>query len=80
MKKDLKELSIKELNKQKSDLKTILIAFIVVLSLLCITLIYTYIKTNEFSALMIMPFALSPIVILNYNNYKRINQEIDSRK
>ncbi len=76
----LTELSLEKLKKQQQILKTVTGIFIGVLLVLSFTLIYTYFKTKELSPLMIMPITLSPLVIMNYLNTKKITKEINSRK
>ena len=80
MHKNLNELSLEELMKQRKTLKLVSGIFIGVLIVLCLALLYKYLETKEFSALMIMPITLLPIAILNYANIKKIIKEINSRK
>ncbi len=76
----LTELSLEDLKKQQKVLKTVSGVFIGVLLALCIILIYTYFKTKQLTPLMVIPIALSPIIIVNYLNTRKITKEINSRK
>lgn len=74
----LSDLNIEALQKRRKTLMilTILLA-VMLLILLCASLYITF--TQKFTPLLIMPFALSPIVFLNMKNIKNIDKEIRSK-
>ena len=69
------DLSTEDLLKRQKTIKplTILLIGTLVLSL------FITIKKG-FTAVLVVPIALSPIAILNLNNLKNIQKEINSRK
>ena len=71
--------TLEELQKNKKFIKTITIMLISALSLLLILTIYiTIIK--GFTPLLIIPLALSPIVLLNLNSIRSIDKAIKLRE
>ncbi len=71
--------TLEELQKNKKFIKTITIMLITALSLLLVLTIYiTFIK--GFTPLLIIPLALSPIVLLNLNSIRSIDKAIKLRE
>ena len=71
--------TLEELQKNKKFIKTITIMLISALSLLLVLTIYiTFIK--GFTPLLIIPLALSPIVLLNLNSIRSIDKAIKLRE
>ncbi|UPT70643.1 MAG: redox-active disulfide protein 2 [Flavobacterium sp. JAD_PAG50586_2] len=75
---DLSSLSIEELNKQAKKTKTIagLLAGILLVEFV-IGLFLTI--RQGFSIFLVIPFAFLPILIVNHQNIKKINEEIARR-
>ncbi|AQX84852.1 redox-active disulfide protein 2 [Elizabethkingia bruuniana] len=73
------DLSTEDLLKRQKTIKPLTILFIGTLVVLLVLSIFITIKKG-FTALLVVPFALSPIAILNLNNLKSIQKEINSRK
>lgn len=73
------DLSTEELLKRQKTIKPLTILLIVTLILLFVLSLFITIKKG-FTALLVVPIALSPIAILNLNNLKNIQKEINSRK
>lgn len=79
---DLKDKTSHQLKNELRGTKLITGALIGVLILLFIICVYGLLKKEEnsvFMFLIIIPLALSPIVILNYRNMKKINKELELR-
>ena len=72
---ELNELSNEELKKRIKFLAIILGSFIGVLMILLILAIYISIR-DGFSVLLVIPFALSPILIINFNSLKKAKNEL----
>ncbi|PUB34744.1 hypothetical protein C8J95_102412 [Elizabethkingia sp. YR214] len=73
------DLSTEELLKKQKTIKPLTITLIGTLILLFVLSLFITFKKG-FTALLVVPIALSPIVILNLNNLKNIQKEINSRK
>ncbi|MDX8567304.1 redox-active disulfide protein 2 [Elizabethkingia sp. HX XZB] len=73
------DLSTEDLLKRQKTIKPLTIILIGTLVILLVLSIFITIKKG-FTALLVVPFALSPIAILNLNNLKSIQKEINSRK
>ncbi len=73
------DLSTEELLKRQKTIKPLTILLIGTLILLFVLSLFITIKKG-FTALLVVPIALSPIAILNLNNLKNIQKEINSRK
>ncbi|WP_278554832.1 redox-active disulfide protein 2 [Elizabethkingia bruuniana] len=73
------DLSTEDLLKRQKTIKPLTILFIGTLVVLLVLSIFISIKKG-FTALLVVPFTLSPIAILNLNNLKSIQKEINSRK
>ncbi|ATL42745.1 redox-active disulfide protein 2 [Elizabethkingia sp. HX WHF] len=73
------DLSTEDLLKRQKTIKPLTILLIGTLVVLLVLSIFITIKKG-FTALLVVPFALSPIAILNLNNLKSIQKEINSRK
>ncbi|MDV2446223.1 redox-active disulfide protein 2 [Elizabethkingia anophelis] len=73
------DLSTEDLLKRQKTIKPLTILLIGTLVILLVLSIFITIKKG-FTALLVVPFALSPIAILNLNNLKSIQKEINSRK
>lgn len=76
---NLSSQSLEQLEKSKKTIQLITILLSSMLILLLFTSLYITF-TQKFTSLLVMPFALSPIVFLNVSNLKKINKEIASRK
>lgn len=79
-KEDYSNLETEDLIKKKKTfilVSSILAGMLIVLLILSI---FVTIKNGKFSALTIIPFALSPIVFLNFSQVKLINRELELRK
>lgn len=74
------DLSTEELLKKQKTIKPLTITLIGTLILLLFVLSLFITFKKGFTALLVVPIALSPIVILNLNNLKSIQKEINSRK
>ncbi len=81
---NLKEKTTEKLEGELRELKVITGAPIGVLGVLFIVcfygLFFTKDKSGTFSALIVLPIALSAIIPLNYGNMKKIKTELESRK
>ena len=78
-KKDLKELTITELEKQVKSLKIIVLFLAIVLMILSCISVFVSIRDSEFQPVSIMPIALFPILLILAGSIKKINSEIRSR-
>lgn len=74
------ELKTEDLLKKKKTLILVSSILLGMLITLLILSIFVTIKNGKFSALTVIPFALSPIVFLNFFQVKLINKELESRK
>ncbi len=79
--KDLSELSVKELMKKKITLKTILGAFIGILSLLAVGIILLFVQKQYTVALplLVVLFSLSSIVFINKKEFSDTRAELEKR-
>ncbi len=80
---ELSEKTPEQLEGELKNLKIINGAIIGVLGILFIVCIYGLLKKNDngvFSALIVVPIALSAIIPVNYGNMKKIKTELESRK
>ena len=80
---ELHEKTTEKLEGELRVLRMISGALIVVLSALLILCIYGLLKQHDnrvFSALIIVPIALSAIIPVNFRNMKKIKAELESRK
>lgn len=78
----LSEKTTEKLEGELRGLKIITGALIGLLGVLLIVCIYGLLKKNDngvFSALIVMPIALSAIIPLNFGNMKKIKTELESR-
>lgn len=75
----LSEQSNEELLKNKKALSTVTGVLVGMLIVLLIITIYSSITKGVFSPLIAVPFALSPMVIMNYQKIKEIRKELRSR-
>ncbi|MCL1667103.1 redox-active disulfide protein 2 [Elizabethkingia ursingii] len=73
------DFSTEELLKKQKIIKPLTIMHIGTLILLFVLSLFITFKKG-FTALLVVPIALSPIAILNLNNLKSIQKEINSRK
>lgn len=76
---DLASLSLEELNKQSKKTKTVAGPLAGILLVEFAIGLYLTIRQG-FSIFLVVPFAFFPILIINYQNIKRINEEIARRK
>ncbi|MFP4845979.1 redox-active disulfide protein 2 [Winogradskyella sp. PE311] len=79
---DLKDKSTEKLKGELKGLKMITGVLIGVLGLLFIVCVYGLITKEDnstFTALIVVPLALSAIIPLNYGNMKKIKKELESR-
>ena len=77
-KKAYQEMSNEELINAKKV--TTIAAVLLTVMLLILLGMGIYISvTKKFSALVAIPFALSPTTIINFKNLKKINQELKTR-
>lgn len=79
----LNEKTTEKLEGELKGLKIINGALIGVLSVLFIVCIYGLLKKDDngvFSALIVVPIALSAIIPVNFGNMKKIKAELESRK
>ena len=75
----LRELSTEALLKQQKLIKVVTGTLIgMLLALLVLAIMVSF--RQGFSALVIMPFGLLPIVLLNVNSLKAIKKELDFRQ
>ena len=80
---DLKEKTKEKLVGELKTLKVVtgaLIGVLVVLFVVCIYGLMTKNESGTFTALIVVPLALSAIVPLNYGNMKKIKTELETRK
>lgn len=80
---DLKNKATEKLNTELKGVKIITGTLISVLILLFIICIYGLIvkeNNSTFISLMIIPFALSPIILLNLRSIQKIKKELELRK
>lgn len=75
----LSELSLEELEKRAKMTKFSSIMLIVAVSLQFLTGVYLTFK-NGFNVFIILPMAFLPLIIVNFTNLKKINEEIAKRK
>ncbi len=78
--KNLKELSVEELLKQQKTIKLVTGVLIGMLSTLLITGISLALQKTSFISFVIIPFALLPIVFLNFTSLKKVKEELNSRE
>lgn len=78
--KDLKDLTIQELEKRAKSLKTFAMVFLIVLMILTCVSVFLAIKDSESHALIIIPIALFPFLLIMAGAIRKINSEISSRK
>lgn len=74
----LSELSTQDLINKEKSLKLLTGMLIGMLFALFVLSLYLTV-TKEFSPLLIMPFALLPIVVINFSTIKNIKKELNSR-
>ena len=77
--KDLKEMTIAELEKQAKSLKIIALIFAILLVMLSCISVFVSIKESEFQPVSIMPIVLFPFLLILAGSIKKINSEIRSR-
>ena len=77
-KNNLNERSSEDLIKNKKAL-TVLTSMLAAMLVVIIVLALFQSKTNIMLPLIAVPLALSPIVIINYNQLRSINKELRSR-
>ena len=79
--KDLSELSVKKLMQKKITLKTILGAFIGILSLLAVGIILLFVQKQYTVALplLVVLFSLSSIVFINKKEFSDTRAELEKR-
>ena len=75
----LSELSLEELEKRTKMTKFSSIMLIVAVSLQFFAGVYLTFK-NGFNVFIILPMAFLPLIIVNFTNLKKINEEIAKRK
>jgi len=78
-KKDLKELTINELEKQAKSLKTIALIFGILLVILSCFSVFVSLRDSEFQPVSIMPIVFFPFLLILAGSIKKINSEIRSR-
>jgi hypothetical protein len=79
----LEEKTTERLEKELKGLQIVNGALIGVLSVLFIVCIYGLLKKEDngvFTALIVVPIALSAIIPMNFGNMKKIKSELESRK
>ena len=79
-KKDLKELTFTELEKQAKSLKTIALIYAILLMIITCFSVFVSVRDSEFQPMSIMPIVLFPFLIILAGSIKKINSEIRSRK
>ncbi len=77
---NLSGLSIEELNKRSKTLKTVTGALAGLLLVQFAVGIYLTIVKQGFNVFLVVPIAFLPILIINYNGIKKINEELAKRK
>ena len=78
-KKDLKEMTIAELEKQAKSLKIITLNFAILLVILSCISVFVSIKESEFQSVSIMPIVLFPFLLILAGSIKKVNAEIRNR-
>jgi len=78
-KKDLKELTFTELEKQAKSLKTIALIYAILLMIITCFSVFVSVRDSEFQPMSIMPIVLFPFLIILAGSIKKINSEIRSR-
>ena len=78
-KKDLKELTFTELEKQAKSLKTIALIYAILLMIITCFSVFVSVRDSEFQPMSIMPIVLFPFLIILAGSIKKINSEINSR-
>jgi asparagine N-glycosylation enzyme membrane subunit Stt3 len=73
------EMSVEKLQQQAKTIKVVTGTLAGMLLVLLVMAIMLSIKKG-FSALVIIPFALLPIVVININSLKQIKKELESRR
>ncbi|MGC4039398.1 MAG: hypothetical protein QM710_00995 [Flavobacterium sp.] len=76
---NLSGLSLEELNKRTKTVKTVTAMLAAVLFIQFAVGIYL-LATKGFNVFVILPVAFLPILIANYINIKKLNEEIARRK
>ena len=79
----LREKTTERLEKELKSLKIVNGALIGMLSVLFIVCIYGLLKKEDngvFTALIVVPIALSSVIPINFGNMKKIKSELESRK
>lgn len=74
----LSELPLEELHKQKNTLKSVLIAFSIVMLIACAGLLFVAIKSKNFALIAIIPGCMLTM-LPNYIRFGQLNTEIKSR-
>ena len=74
----LSELTLEELHKQKNTLKSVLIAFSIVMLIACAGLFFVAIKSKNFALIAIIPGCMLTM-LPNYIRFGQLNTEIKSR-
>jgi hypothetical protein len=78
-KKNYTDFKTEDLLKLRKSLILVSSILAGMLAVLLILSIFVIIKNGKFSALSVIPFALSPIVLLNFSQVKLINKELELR-
>jgi asparagine N-glycosylation enzyme membrane subunit Stt3 len=73
------EMSVEKHQQQAKTIKVVTGTLVGMLLVLLVMAIMLSIKKG-FSALVIIPFALLPIVLINVNSLKQIKKELESRR
>ncbi len=76
---NLKDVSTSDLKKKENLLKILSGLLLGMLFVLFVTTLYMTF-THRFTPLFIIPIALLPIVILNFNSLNKIKEELRSRE
>jgi hypothetical protein len=74
----LSELTLEELYKQKNTLKSVLIAFSIVMLIACAGLFFVAIKSKNYALIAIIPGCMLTM-LPNYIRFGQLNTEIKSR-
>ncbi|MBC8645229.1 hypothetical protein [Flavobacterium lindanitolerans] len=74
----LSELTLEELHKQKNTLKSVLIAFSIIMFLACVGLLFMGMKSKNFALIAIIPGCILTM-LPNYIRFGQLNTEIKSR-
>ena len=77
--KNLAELSIEQLLKEKKQTSFLIGVLIGVLSASFVIGIVQMLYEKKFSIIIILPFAFLPIVVSHFKTIKKIKEEINSR-